>query len=136
MATRIQSLFLVRASFSCSNREDWAADAIAFFEADGVTPIPLAGIAFRSTARVSRDSTAAFVALGSPGVGLSVPAATPRGLLLTGGALGNVLGFYAPFSRGPAPLPGSYIGDVLATADGITKRVVEYDLTILRGLTQ
>ncbi len=136
MATRIQSLFLVRAAFTVSSAEDWAADSVAFFEADGVTPISLDGITFRSIVRSSRTSEAAFLGLASPGMALQLPKGTPRGLLLTGGQGGNVLGFYAPFSQGPAPLPGAFLGDVLATADGLTKRVVEYDLTILKGLTR
>lgn len=132
MATRIQSLFLVQASITIANNEDMQ-ETIAFFEADGTTPISLDGIEFSAIAKTSRASNAPYVAWATLGAALKVPAQTPRGLFLTSG---NLLSFYAPFKNaGQRPIGGGYVFDALAAADGITRRVVDGTLTVIQGVT-
>ncbi|UIY44149.1 hypothetical protein [Methylobacterium radiotolerans] len=132
MATRIQSLFLVQASITIASNEDMQ-ETIAFFENDGVTPIPLDGIEFTAIAKTDRASNAPYVAWATLGAALKLPSQTPRGLFLTSG---NLLSFYAPFrSSGQRPIAGSYVFDALASADGLTRRVVDGTLTVIQGVT-
>ena len=133
--TRIQSLFLVRASFEVANNEDWL-DAIAFLDGQSA-PIPLDGLTIRAIGRTARDSTAAHFGLATPGATLDLASSTPRGVLLIGGADRNVLAFSAPFSRRDhRPPGGTYVFDVVAAGDGLTRRIVDGDLTLIEGITR
>lgn len=132
MATRIQSLFLVEAKIVVANNEDMF-ESIAFFDAAN-QPIPLDGIEFTSRVRADRrDSAPTFVGFATQGSVQSLPKGTPRGMILISG---NVMGFYAPFSqRAARALPGDYVFDTLASADGIVKRVVDGTFTLIQGVT-
>ena len=131
MATRIQSLFLVEGAFTVANNEHFS-ESIAFYDPAG-NPIPLDGIEFTAAARANRASNAAFVGFATAGSFLDLPTSVPRGLILTSG---NVLSFYAPFRDMPRrPLPGAYLLDALASADGLSKRVFDGSLTVIQGLT-
>jgi hypothetical protein len=132
MATRIQDLFLAQAHIEVATNEDLDV-AIAWYEADGTTPISVEGIGFAAIVRPGPASLAPYLALASDDVALALSGSVPRGLILRSG---NVTGLYAPFTQLPRrPIAGSLVFDMIATADGVTKRVVDGTLTIIQGVT-
>ncbi|ACA18478.1 hypothetical protein M446_4121 [Methylobacterium sp. 4-46] len=128
MTTRILELPLLTTKITTALNEDWR-DALQFPDADN-TPIPLAGMAFRGTLRESVDGAAYFYLASS---GVPTPTGVPRVDLLVVGD-GTVLGIVCPVTRMRSGRAGTYIFDIRAFADGVTRRCVNGTATIERGV--
>lgn len=124
MTTNILSLPIADIEWALDNNEDWYW-SIAYFQADGVTPISIAGISFSGLLRVPGTSNAGIL-----------PFSTDNRLLITGGPFGNILGWVVPVGIINNIQANTYPYDVIAQADGVTRRLIFGNVVLGQGITQ
>lgn len=131
--TNILALPLAQMSITTGNNEDMVESVL--FQVGGtgsptlgVAPeqLDLRGINFTMYVRRSPTDNEVLMTLSSSDQSLSVGSFPDVGFLL----------FSAPLVSMQKRLPGTYVADVVAEADGLTRRCLLIDLTIVEGITR
>jgi hypothetical protein len=110
-------------AFTVVTDADWLDQILP---ALGATPIDLTGIAFSANMRAAAGGNDVYLQL-----------STANGTLVNGGVTGK-LSFNVPVTTMAALLPGNYVIDVLATADGHTINLYQSGpatVTVDEGIT-
>lgn len=107
---------------TCTN-EDFRL-VLAYADA-AEAPIALTGIAFALQGRATRDAHEAAFA-----------ASSGAGTITIGGAGNGTLTVAVPVATMRRVPPAVYVVDIVATADGISRRVADGTVTVVRGITR
>lgn len=121
--TALLSLPLVGLTIATRTNED-LLDAWSFLDPDD-DAYDLSGIAFRSQWRQSAADPQAYIS-----------AATADGTMVVGGTGNGVLAYLIPAATMARVPPGTYVADVIGTADGHTRNVAEIAITVKQGITR
>jgi hypothetical protein len=131
MATNILSLPLTQLIVSTGTNEDWI-DAVEYVLDDDMaaTPTPnqldIRGITFWLQVRPAADNAEVVIEGSTEDDSLKVGDFPNFGFLIF-----NVLE-----ERMRGQFPGDYVADVVATADGFTRVILQITLTIFQGVTR
>jgi hypothetical protein len=131
--TNILAIPLTQMSMLTGNNEDMV-ESVLFqvggtgSPALGVAPqqLDLRGIDFNMYVRRSPSDNEVLMTASTDDHTLSVGAFPDYGFLL----------FAVPLASMQKRLPGTYVADVVATADGLTRRCLVISLTIVEGITR
>jgi len=131
--TNILALPLTQMSIMTGNNEDMVESVLFNVGGTGspslgvpAQQLDLRGISFNMYVRRSPTDHEVLMTLSTDDQSLSVGAFPNYGFLL----------FVAPVTSMQMRLPGTYVADVVATADGYTRRCLVIDLTIVEGITR
>jgi hypothetical protein len=122
--TAILTLPLVELIVTTGNNEDWI-DSIQYLENDEITPVDLGGIFFAmEMRRVAAD------------VDVVITASIDDGRLMVGGIGNSFLLINVPLSMMDDVAQGDYVADIVAKAEGYTRVVARFTITLFQGVTR
>ena len=124
MATNILSLPLVSLTVTTGTNEDWI-DSIQFTQDDGITPVDLTGIIFSMEVRRLAGDNDVLI-FGS----------TADGKLLSGGVGESFLLINVPRDIMEQVEARSYVADIVAEADGISRVIIQLVVEVFQGITR
>ncbi len=125
MATNILILPLAEMTATTGTNEDWI-DSVQFLQEDGITPIPLTGITFAMEVRAHTDDSEVVITASSDDARLSY-----------GGVSDSYLTISIPVSVMDDVASGTYVADIVATADDHTRVVIRLtEITLFQGVTR
>jgi hypothetical protein len=133
MTTNILALPLAQMSMLTGNNEDMIESVLFVVGGTGsatagvpADQLDLRGIEFNMYVRRSADDHEVLMTASTDDLSLSVGAFPNVGFLL----------FYLPIDQMKMRLPGTYVADVVASADNYTRRCLVINLTIVEGITR
>lgn len=130
--TSILALPQLAVPCSVGTNEDWT-DGWAYLDPDG-NPIPGTGIALDlMLRRTAADATVAVVAASGPASLSGLPL---NGALAWGGSDGNLVVLAIPAATMQKVPTGTYVGEVLASADGHRRSIALLTVTIVQGVVR
>ena len=124
MPTQIMNIPVLVVSMVTSDNED-LIEHIDFTALDGITALAITGIAFRMQVRQNRPDPAALI-----------EASTTDNSLALDVAITNRLWFQVPLATVRKLQVGVYVFDIVGTADGRTRVLVEGTLQVQKGVTR
>ena len=125
MSTNILAMPLVDMTVTTGTNEDWIA-SLKYTQDDETTPLDLSGIALRMEVRRNVDDEE-----------VAVEGSTTDGRVSIGGTGNAYVLINVPVTAMNNLLTeGTYVGDIVATADGYTRVIVRIVATIVKGVTR
>ena len=131
MPTNILAIPKVTMGVVTGNNEDWIDSIKYVVETEGVAmedspQLDLRGIRFEMELRRRADDHEVIIAASTDDGSLSIGSAPDYGFLI----------FYLDREIMKTKIAGDYVGDVVATADGLTRVVIQMTLEIFEGVTK
>lgn len=114
------------------NNEDWT-DSWAYIDASS-NPISLAGLTL--VMMVRKQATDAVVCLLASTASGPINGLPQSGSIATGGVSLNVVALDVPKASVATLLPGSYVFEVQATGDGVTRTIAQGALMVQAGVVR
>lgn len=131
MATQILNLPLLQVPMVVGNNEDWL-DSWAYLDANG-NPISLAGLVLNFEVRPAASSNMAPVIASTAAAVNGLPV---NGTILVGGAGGNVVALQVPRATMQGLAAGSYVHELQAQGDGVTRTIAEGTVAVNQGVVR
>ena len=130
--TQILNLPLLSFAMTIANNEDWT-DAWAYLDASG-DPISLAGLTLTMMLRArAEDATVQIIASSVSGDVNGLP---QNGSIASGGDGLNVVALSIPKASVSTLSPGSYVFEVQANGEGLTRSIAKGPLTVNQGVVR
>lgn len=129
MATNVLGIPLVAMSVTTGNNEDWIESISYLIGPEGATPteqMDLRGIDFELEIRRRADDHEVIMNASTINHRMAVGAFPNYGYLL----------LYVPVGDMKTKSAGNYVADVVATADGYTRKIIDMTLSIVEGVTK
>lgn len=130
--TQILNLPLLTFPVTIANNEDWT-DSWAYIDASSA-PISLAGLTLIMMLR--KQAADPVLCLAASSVSGAIVGSVPTGNIVTGGTGLNVVALAIPELATSTLAAGSYVFEVQATGEGVTRTIATGPVTVNQGVVR